>query len=473
VARNSTRQPTRRLLAGALASVFLLQTGGASAMGLLQAYEAALQNDPTYRAAIHENEAGQQNRIIGRSTLLPNVAASYSNTKNRADITTPNILGQRSTTHPEYTSEVGTVQIRQPLLNLEGIARYQQGIAQSNYSDAVFSGRSKELVLRVVSAYAEAQYAEDQLTLVSAQRDAFAEQMRVNERMYKKGEGTKTDMLETQAKYDVAEAQVIEARDNLTTARNTLAAIVGNDVTNLDPLSEDFRVLPMQPESFDEWKAIAMENNAEIAAQRYAVEATRQDINRNRAGHAPRLDVVASLSKNKGETLNTFNQESTVRSVGVQLNIPLYSGGYVSAATSQSVSSHEKAKSDLDAKTSQVLVELRKQHSLVLSSAARIDALLKSVKSATLLITATEQSIKGGVRINLDLLNAQQQFFTAKRDLAQARYNYLLSYLRLRNAAGTLSAEDLHKVAGYFVSGTRTSMMSAPLPMRVVMKTAD
>jgi outer membrane protein, protease secretion system len=291
--------------------------------------------------------------------------------------------------------------------------------------------------------------------------------------MFQKGEGTRTDMLETQAKFDVAQAQVIEARDNLTTSRNSLAAIIGTEVTSLDPLSDDFRVLPMQPESFDEWKAIALENNAEIAAQRYAVEATRQDINRNRAGHAPRLDLVASLSKNKGETLNTFNQESTVRSVGVQLNIPLYSGGYVSAATSQSVSNHEKTKSDLDAKTSQVLVELRKQYSQALSSAARIDALVKSVKSATLLITATEQSIKGGVRINLDLLNAQQQFYTARRDLAQARYNYLLSYLRLRNAAGTLNAEDLHKVAGYFVGGARTSMMSTPLPTRIVAKPVD
>ncbi|HVK95643.1 MAG TPA: TolC family outer membrane protein [Noviherbaspirillum sp.] len=444
---------TRRRLAGALASALLLQTGGASALSLLEAYDAALQNDPTYRSAIHEHDAGQQNRVLGRSSLLPTVSASYSSSKNRADITAPDAFGRERTTHPEYTSTVGTVQVRQPILNLEGIARYQQGIAQTNYSDAVFSSRSKELVLRVVAAYGDTQHAEHQLALAVAQRDAFAEQMRVNERMFQKGEGTRTDMLETQAKYDVAEAQVIEARDNLTTARNTLAAIVGSDVTHVDQLSDDFQVQTLQPAGFDEWKAIALENNAEIAAQRHTVEATRQDINRNRAGHAPRLDMLASVSRNKGETLNTFNEESTVRSVGVQLNIPLYSGGYVSAATSQAVSNHEKAKSDLDTKTSEVLVELRKQYSLVLSSAAKIDALVKSVKSATLLVKATEQSIKGGVRINLDLLNAQQQFYTAKRDLAQARYTYLLSYLRLRNAAGTLNVDDLRSVAGYFVAG--------------------
>jgi protease secretion system outer membrane protein len=449
---NVVRIPRKRLLCGAVASALMLQAGSVAAFGLLQAYEAALQNDPTYRAAVHENEAGRQNKALGRASLLPNVAASYSHTKNRADITAPNAFGQTGTSHPIYTSSVGAVQLRQPILNLEGIARYRQGEAQANYSDAVFDSRSKELVLRVVGAYADAQYAEDQLALTTAQRDAFAEQMRVNERMFQKGEGTRTDMLETRAKYDVAEAQVIEARDNVTTARNALAAIVGRDVTDLDRLSDDFRMAPMQPAGFEEWKAIALEQNAEIAAQRYAVEASRQDINRNRAGHAPRLDMVASYSRNQGETLNTFNQESTVRTVGVQLNIPIYSGGYVSAATSQAVSNHEKARSDLEGRTSQVLVELRKQYSLVLSSASKIEALLKSVESARMLVTATEQSIKGGVRINLDLLNAQQQLFASRRDLAQARYNYLLSYLRLRHSAGTLNADDLRTVAGYFVA---------------------
>ncbi len=430
-------------------------------MGLLQAYDAALQNDPTYRAAVHENEAGQQNKAMGRSALLPSLSASYSHSKNRADITSPNIFGEPSTSHPQYTSEVKAIQLRQPLLDLDGIARYQLGIAQSNYSDAVFSARRADLVLRVASAYTDAQFAEDQLALALAQREALAEQMRMNERMFEKGEGTRTDMLETRSRFELAEAQVIEARDNLTTARNTLAAIVGSEVMQLDPLSDNLRVLPMQPDSFDEWKSIALENNVDIAAQRYSVDVAHQNVNRSRAGHAPRMDFVASLSKSKGETLNTFNQDATVRSVGVQVNIPLYAGGYVSAATSQAVFNLEKEKSNLEAKTKQVLVELRKQYGLVTSSAARVDALVHSVRSAALLVIATEKSIKGGVRINLDLLNAQQQLYTARRDLAQARYAYLLSYLRLRNAAGTLGAEDLQRVAGYFAPGARHDALSA------------
>jgi protease secretion system outer membrane protein len=442
----------KRVLAAALAGAFLLQAGQASAMGLIAAYEAALQNDPTYQSAVHDNEAGQENRALGRSNLLPNLSANYASYKNRADITQPNFLGQEVTSHPDYSSSSRGITLRQPLLNLDGWARYKQGEAQSNYSDALFSARGQDLVIRLVSAYADAKYAEDQLALAQIQRDTFAEQRKVNERMFERGEGTKTDMLETQAKYDLAEAQLIEAQDNMTNARNTLASIIGGDVTQLDPLTDDFRIKPMQPSTFDEWKKIALEHSAEISAQRYAVEIAEQEVKKNRAGHAPRVDFVALLNKSKSETLNTLNQDSTNRTIGVQVNIPLYAGGAVSASTSQAVANREKAKSDLDAKTNQVLVELRKQYNLALSSASRIDALVKSVESARLLVQATQQSVKGGVRINLDVLNAQQQLYAAQRDLALARYNYLLSYLKLRFSAGTLNAEDLHTVAGYFVA---------------------
>ena len=441
----------RTLLATTLATTLALQTIPASALGLIQAYDAALSNDPTYQSARFENEAGQQNRAMGRSSLLPSASASYTATKNHADITAKNILGQDSTSKPIYDTRITSVSFRQPILNLEGIARYRQGAAQADYSDAVFSVRSQELIVRLVGAYADAQFAEDQLRLATAQRDSYNEQMKVNKRMFELGEGTKTDVLETQAKAELSEAQVIESRDNLTTARSTLAGIVGMEVKQLDALSPHFRPLPLQPARLDDWKTLAMEKNPDLVAQRHAVESARLEIHKQRSGHAPRLDFVASYSDNKGETLNTYNQTSVQRVVGFQLNVPLYSGGYVNAATAQAIANHSRAKADLDAKTTLVQVELGKQHGLVTSGTARIDALTKAVASARLLITATEKSIQGGVRINLDLLNAQQQLYVAQRDLAQARYNYLLSYLKLRSAAGTLTVDDLQKVAGHFV----------------------
>ncbi len=446
-----TALPFRHLLTSMMCVAALGQAQEASALGLLQAYEAALANDPAYRAALHENEAGQQLKVLGRSHLLPSLSANYSTSRNQADITTTSGLGDR-TEHRNYTSLSASIQLRQPLFHPEGAARYRQGIAQTSASDAQFSVRSQDLIVRLVSLYATAKYAEDQLAQAIAQRDAYAEQRQSNERTFQRGEGTRTEVLETQAKYDLSEAQVLEARDALVNARNALAAMVGQDITALDPLSDDFRVKPMQPASFEEWKAMALANNPEIAAQRHVVEVAREEINRNRAGHVPRLDLIASASKNSSDTINTFNQNANVRSIGLQLNIPLYAGGSVSATTSQAVSNHAKAQADLDAKTNQVLVELRKQYNLTLSSVLRIDAAVKSLSSARLLVDATQKSVKGGQRTNLDVLNAQQLLFEAKRDLALSRYNYLLGFLRLRYSAGSLDPADLKDIATYFVA---------------------
>lgn len=274
----------------------------------------------------------------------------------------------------------------------------------------------------------------------------------MNNRMFAKGEGTKTDMLETQSRFDLAEAQVIEARDHVANMRNVLATISGMEVTMLDSLSNNFRTKPMDPASFDEWKTIALDGNLEIVAQRHAVEIARQEINRQRAGHAPRIDLIAGVNRQKSDIPIMVGMDFLTRSVGVQVNVPLYNGGNVSAVTSQAAANHEKAKAELDAKTDQVLIELRKQYNLALSSVHRIDALTNSVSSANFLVEAMQKSAQRGVRTNLDTLNAQQQLFTAKRDLAQARYTYLLSYLRLRKAAGTVGVDDLQDIASYFVA---------------------
>ncbi len=446
-----TALPFRRLLTSMMCLAALGQAHEAFALGLLPAYDAALANDAAYRAAVRENEAGQQFKVLGRSNLLPSLSANYSTNRNQADITTSSIRGD-ATEHRNYSSLTASLQLRQPLFHPEGMARYRQGIAQTNASDAQFSVRSQDLIVRLVGLYAPAKYAEDQLAQATAQRDAYAEQRLSNKRLFQRGEGTRTEVLETQAKFDLSLAQVLEARDNLDNARNALSAMVGQDITTLDALSDDFRVKPMQPASFEAWKEMALANNPEIIAQRYAVEVASEEVNKQRAGHSPRLDLIASASKNSSDTTNTFNQNANIRSLGVQLNIPLYAGGAVNAATSQAASNHEKARADLDAKTNQVLVELRKQYNLTLSSALRIEAAATSLSSAQLLVDATQKSVKGGQRTNLDVLNAQQQLFEARRDLALSRYNYLLGFVRLRYSAGTLGLADLKDISAYFVT---------------------
>jgi protease secretion system outer membrane protein len=439
----------------ALAAVFgAAGAGQAAAVTLQQAYEAALKNDPAYRMSFYEKESARENRVIGRSYLLPSVSASYSASRNVADTETlqnyQSLGPVRIVDHPRYMSRSAVVQLRQPILNLDGIARYRQGKVIAEQGEAAYASSTDEVTVRVASAYMDVLFADDQVALSKVSRDMYLETAHVNQRLFDKGEGTKTDMLETQARLDLAEAQLAEAQDNALAARETLAGVIGMDPGQLDRLGEGFHPVTVTPGSFEEWEKIARARNHELAAARLAVENARLEIGKDQAGHYPRVDFVASYSKGDAESINTYNQNSVNRTLGVQVNLPIYQGGAISATTRQAAAGYSRAQSDLDARTNKVLVELRKAHSIVLSSVHKIEALEKAVESGKLLMKATEQSIKGGVRINLDLLNAQQQLYTSQRDLAQARYGYLIGLLRLRAAAGTLDAASVREVAAYF-----------------------
>ena len=431
----------------------------ASALGLIEAYDAALANDSVYRAALHENEAGQQYKIIGRANLLPNISTSYAYNRVNSDITTSGNGFSREETR-NYNSENGAIQLRQPVFNLESWARYQQGNLQTDLSDKQFAGRKQDLIKRFFGLYANANYAEDLLALSIAQRDAFKNQAEANKLMAVRGEGTKTALIESQAKLSLAEAQVIEAQDSVADGRNALAAMLGKEVLSLDALSDSFTVQAIEQPDYEAWKKVALETNPEIAAQRENVALAYQDIRLNRAGHAPRLDAVASISRSKSDSTSTFNQEIDNKSIGLQLNIPIYSGGSVSALTTQSEANHRKAQDDLQTKINEVLVDLRKQYNTVLSSTLKIDALKQSVSAAELLVTATKKSLIGGVRTNLDVLDARKQLFEAKRDLSLSRYNYLVAFINLKKAAGKLTIADIEKIAPYFSPMSRVAMIN-------------
>lgn len=430
----------------------LLQAIDSHALGLLDAYEAALENDPVYRSAIYENEAGQQEKKIGLSGLLPNLSITHSQNKTTG---TRKFAGQPESPL-DFDSEVSSLTLRQPILNMEAVAGYRQGAARSNSSHAKFTGHSQQLIVRLVEAYVDTLLAQDRLMLAEAQQKTLEERKKVNEQMLQKGEGTVTDVLETKSKYALAQAEVIEAQDEYEVAQLRLATIVGNkEIVQLHRLSADFSINDLQMVDFESWQELALNRNAELVTQRYTVTSSKEEINKNRSGHMPRLDLVASVSRNKSASFVTANQDVNLAAIGIEVNFPLYAGGRVNAVTNQSVANHARAEAELDAMTDSVLVELRKQYQLILSSAKRIESLELAVESAHLLVEATEKSIQGGLRINLDLLDAQEQLFSAQGELSQARYNYLLAFLRLKLAAGDLVLHDLQKIATYFDSTGR------------------
>jgi outer membrane protein, protease secretion system len=439
----------RARLAACLSAALAFSSPGAAAMTLEQALQAALRYDPLFQSANYEQAASSEARVIGRANLLPNVSANYGRSDVAADrtITTG---GRPVNDKPNYISESASISLRQPLFNLEAYARYKQGDTQSNYGEAVLASKTQDLYVRLFGAYAEVLLASDQIQLAVAQRDALKESELANQRMFERGAGTKTDVLETKARYELSEAELLEAGNSLDIARRKLASITGPLTTPLPTLSTGFKFLSLEPETYEAWEKIALDQNTTLIAQRFQVNYAELDLKRAQAGHYPKLDLVASYTDSKADSLLTFNQESRLRSIGVQMAIPLYSGGSVDAGVRQATASFERARSDLAAKTEDVLQEVRKQHRLFSSSKARIDALANAEQSSLLVIEATRKSIAGGARINLDLLNAEKQLYTTRRDLAQARYGHLIAYLRLRQAAGVLTGEDVLALGPYF-----------------------
>lgn len=429
-----------------------LCTSQAGAAGLMQFYGMALENDPAYLAAAKERDAGLEEHNKGRAGLLPNISFQYRNGRNRSEVTQPTFFGEQ-TTDRHYRSNSSSLTLQQPIFDYEAISSYYYGVAQARHADERFRSRSQELAVRVAQAYMDALYAIDQIDLVRVQKRAYEAQKTQNERWLAAGEGNRTDVLETQARYDLALAQEIEAQDNLDAALNTLAAMVGEPIAaaDLDALGARFAVRPLAPNDFEHWRAQALAHNPELTALRYSADAADHAIGKARAGHMPKVSAYASAGRDKSSSESTYGQKYVTNSFGLQVNIPIFAGGGVSASVRQAVDNRDRMRYENDAKTREVLNELRKQFNLHNSSVAKLRAYQLAVDSARELTVAVRKSVAGGERVNADVLDAEQRYFDALKNLAQARYGYLLAGLKVRQLTGTLAASDVRELDGYFM----------------------
>ncbi|WP_409977454.1 TolC family outer membrane protein [Klebsiella aerogenes] len=449
----------RKMINLALSSIVWVISSPVHALGILDAYSLALEKDPTFQAAIKEKEAGDEARNIGRAGLLPKVSLNYQNAPRNwqtQKYQMSDIFGNVSdvTKRQQYRSYAGSVTLTQPLFDYEAYAKYKTGVAQSLMADEKYRSKYLDLAVRVISAYVSVAYAKDQIALAEAQKAAYKEQLALNDRLMSAGEGTVTDVAETQARYSLAEAQVIEARDVLDSAQRELEVIIGIPLDQLDALQTlrqgKFQVSPLRYTAFDDWQKLAMERNPQLASSRHGVDAARYDVERNRAGFMPQVQLYASHSENDSSSDNTVNQKYRTDSVGVQVSMPIYSGGGVAASTRQAAARYGQAKYELDAQVGSIMNDLRKQFNQCISSQAKLRAYELAVKSATTQVEATRQSVLAGQRVNVDVLNAEQQLYAAQRDLAEAKYTYIKAWITLLGDSGTLSEKDIMQVAGYF-----------------------
>lgn len=443
----------------AFSSIFLLAisslaSNSAQALNLFEAYELALRNDPVYRSASKDYEAGMENNPIGRSAVLPKLTASYNQNANRATQWGAQYTGGPNIAYNwNYPSNYSYVQVVQPIFSLDAFARWRQGIAQADLSQSKFIFNTQDLLLRVLQAYTDVLFSLDQLQFQTAERDAFYEQYKAAKSLNKNGEASVTDMLEAEAAYQVADAKLVDAKDAVENAKRKLDSMLGEPIesaSKLSKLSGNFQFINLPTTRFEDWKDKALASNAELKAATSNVEIAKQEYRKNHGAHYPVVNLIGAFSTQTSNTVTSINQTFNQTYVGVQLNMPLYSGGEVNARTNQAYSNYEKAQADFEVTRDKLITELRKQYDLVVSGKQKVQALSSAQESATQLVKAMRKSVSAGDKINVDVLLAEKGLFNTRRDLAQTKYNYLIAYLRLCQLGGSLDGDDFQKVAAYF-----------------------
>ncbi|MCK9532310.1 MAG: TolC family outer membrane protein [Gammaproteobacteria bacterium] len=434
-----------------LASALMLAFGGpALAADLLDVYQRAQVADPQIAAAAAQHGAALQARPLARSNLMPKLSAGalYSQASTDTDGSAVPIAqrGSVDTDTTEYN-----LSLIQPLYHQDYFVQLSQADARIAQADANYTAAQQDLIVRAASAYFGVLAAEDNLRFAEAQRTAFEQQLRQTRQRFEVGLTAITDVREAQARYDLATAQEITARNQLDTANEQLRELTGEDYESLAKLGEVPLVVP-EPANMDTWVNKALEQNLQLIAAEAASRFQREEIRRQRAQRYPTLDLTARVGSTERDTGLVTEQDSTV--VGINLNFPFYQGGLISARTRESEFLYQQALAQLDQQRRATVRQTRDAFNGVQAGISQVEALHQAVISAQTALDATQAGYEVGTRTAVDVLDAQQQLYQAQSDYASARYNYVLATLQLKQAAGTLTPDDVRLINAWLTAGT-------------------
>ncbi|MGJ3704381.1 TolC family outer membrane protein [Variovorax sp. AFSI2.2] len=429
-----------------------LLSGQAWSLDLSQAYAEALEQDSTIRAVRAATDARRERLPQARAQLLPNLSASVSRYRNWLERTSPDASGQLVTANLRYTSSTEALTLRQPIFRMYQMADYRQAKAQVEDAEANLERELQSLGVRVSGAYFEALLAEEHLTLVLAQKTAYTTQFDAAQKRLGAGFGTRTDIDEARAALDLNVAQELEARQNQDFTRRQLQGLVNRPIDRLAPLdSSRMQLVRPAPDRLEDWVERAETNSPELQSLVAQVEAAKHELEKAQAGHYPTLDAVAQWSRNDSDTINNIKTRYNNKSIGLQLNIPLYSGGHVSSTVRQAIAGQHRAEEALEAMRRDLGVRLHREFRGVTEGVLRVRALEQAVRSAEQVVISNSRSFEAGSRTLPDVLNAEQQKVSAQRDLAQARFVYLMSRVRLQALSGGAKVEVIDEINGWLV----------------------
>ena len=436
------RRVKKTAWAAALSTVFFAAFPAHGA-DLLEVFKQAQSADAVYAAARATWLATQEKLPQGRSGLLPSISLSGSTQYNDREIhfCDPAAPGNNA----RFNSNALALSLTQPVYRWQNKVVYEQGKTQLEQADAVLSLAAQDLVTRVAQAYVDVLLARDNVAFAGAQKTAIAEQLTQAKISFQVGTATITDTHEAQARYDLSVSQEIVAQSDFEVKQRALELLIGKNTPVLAPLGAGLKLVSPEPAVIGKWVEEARTANPQVRAAESAVTLAQQEVERNRAGHYPTLDAFAAYNRNASGvgTLGGPGTDINNRNIGLQLAVPIFQGGLVNSRVREAGANVTKAQQDLETTRRTSELQARQNYLGVTSGMAQVKALEAALTSSQRALDSTRLGREVGVRTQVDVLNAQQQIFSARRDLAQAKYNYIMSTLRLKAAVGRLGEDDV------------------------------
>jgi len=434
-----------------LLAATLAAPGVVHANDLMRVFDLAAQNDATIRAAAYARDASVEAKPQARAALLPQLSGSY----NYGYADTDGTVVQGGVTFPidNYgTDDSISVTLNQSLFSLESWRRLQQADAQVALAQASFRAAEQDLVLRVAEAYFGVLDARDALRSAQAEKAAVERQLEQARKRFEVGLSAITDVQEAQARYDLTVATELQGQQALAAAREALAEITTVQPGELASLQEDIPLPAPNPDSVASWVEYALEGNLDLLAARLNYDIAARGVQVARSGHLPTVGLQGRYTDFTSES-GSFPQEGDSASVTLGVTLPIYSGGATRSGVREAIATREQRRAQQEGSARLVERNTRDAYQGVITGAAQVKAFKQAVVSSTTALEASETGLEVGTRTAVDVLNAQQQLYAAQRNYFQSRYNYLLSVLRLKAAAGRLGTTDLAEIDGLLIGG--------------------
>ncbi len=431
----------------------LMSMTSALAVDLVGIHDVAVTKDPQLRAAALRRDASGENSDIAWANFYPQISgsASYNRGKNRLSI-----AGNRILPNADIDRENYRVELRQSIFNWANYGQLEQARAQVSAAEADYDAAYQDFLFRVSDRYFAILTSEDALIFARAEEKALQRQFEQAEQRFEVGLTAVTDVLDARASYDQARARVIVAQNQLEDANEGLRELTGTYFEDIKKLSEELPLEEPNPANSQEWVDIAMVNNPTLQSLRENAEVSQANVQLQRAGHLPTLDFVASFNRSANNAFvlrDDFQQPvgnalllSDDSQVGLELSVPIFSGFRVSSQTRQAKLNMNAAFQDVEAQERTTVRSTENAYRAVLADIQEVEARKQALISAQSALDSTQAGFDVGTRTIVDVLLSEQRFFQAQRDYSQARHTYILDQLRLKQAAGVLSPEDLIRV---------------------------